>query len=151
MVRTSFVVGLLVVIGCSGGHGARPATGEPAARVEPPAADDDATDDDAAAPDVDDVAPADPDALPAETADDACSADDECLVTNWPGCCSCPQCSIGQPMARSRVGQQRAEAACAVASCDASICDIAGMCPPGEDASHFVPRCRGGVCVGDRR
>ncbi len=82
---------------------------------------------------------------------DPCDADDDCLVTNFPGCCACPQCSIGPPTARSREGQRRAEAVCAVASCDAGHCAAAGMCPPGESADHFVARCRDRRCVAERR
>ena len=71
-------------------------------------------------------------------------------MTNFPGCCACPQCSTADPVARSRTAAAQAEAACAAASCDASICDVAGMCPPGEPAARFVPRCCAGVCVGVR-
>ncbi|MBK7076713.1 MAG: hypothetical protein IPH44_30915 [Myxococcales bacterium] len=91
-------------------------------------------------------------AAPGDTmsAGDACTADADCLVTNFPGCCACPQCSTADPVARSRTAAAQAEAACAAASCDASICDVAGMCPPGEPAAHFTPRCCAGVCVGAR-
>lgn len=84
------------------------------------------------------------------SAGDACAADADCVVTNFPGCCACPQCATAAPVARSRAAAAQAEAACAVASCDASACDVAGMCPPGEPAAHFTPRCCAGACVGVR-
>jgi hypothetical protein len=91
-------------------------------------------------------------AVPAPTsADDTCAHDDDCLVTNFPGCCACPQCSKGQPQPRSRGAEKIAEAACAAASCDMHMCDLGGMCPPGEDAGHFVARCRAGTCAMDHR
>ncbi|MCC6528117.1 MAG: hypothetical protein IT373_36055 [Polyangiaceae bacterium] len=82
---------------------------------------------------------------------DACAADDDCVATNFPGCCACPQCASGEPHARSREAARRAEAACALASCDLTICAVAGMCPPGEPAAHFAARCQAGACVLERR
>ena len=84
------------------------------------------------------------------SAGDACAGDADCVVTNFPGCCACPQCAIADPVARSRTAAAQAEAACAVASCDASVCGVAGMCPPGEPAADFTPRCCAGACVGVR-
>jgi hypothetical protein len=85
------------------------------------------------------------------SANDSCASDDECLVTNFAGCCACPQCAVGPPIARSRSAEHVAEAACAAASCSMGMCNLAGACPPGETGDHFAAHCRAGVCIGVRR
>ena len=82
---------------------------------------------------------------------DACTADADCVVTNFPGCCACPQCSVGRPTARSRSALATAEQVCTVAECDGHACDVGGMCPPGESADHFVPHCTAGTCTATHR
>ena len=84
-------------------------------------------------------------------AGDSCTSDTDCTVSNWPGCCACPQCSTGEPIARSTAGLAAARDQCKLVRCNTSICDLAGACPPGQDASAFVPTCRAGTCVGVRR
>ena len=92
-----------------------------------------------------------PTATDIATGGDACTADADCIVTNFAGCCACPQCAIGQPVARSRDAEQKAEQVCTVVECDRRACDIGGMCPPGEAADHFVARCADRVCVAAHR
>jgi hypothetical protein len=82
---------------------------------------------------------------------DACTTDADCVVTNWAGCCACPQCSVADPTARSTSALAAEQQQCAVMRCDLNICNIAGMCPPGEAAELFTPVCRANVCVGVRR
>ncbi len=96
--------------------------------------------------------PAPPALAPDPDGRTTCVGDTDCVATNWAGCCSCPQCSVGEPQAYSRDGLRRAEAACAAASCgNQRDCDLGGMCPPGESAANFDPRCRAGRCVLVRR
>lgn len=132
--RLALIV-VAVVVGCAKPAPApsAPPGGDPAARAPSPGSGD--------------ACPASPDVM---SAGDACAADADCVVTNFPGCCACPQCSTADPVARSRTAAAQAEAVCAVTTCDASICAIAGMCRPGEPAAHFTPRCCGGACVGVR-
>jgi hypothetical protein len=77
---------------------------------------------------------------------DPCDSDDDCVVTNFPGCCACPECA--PPTARSREGARRAEAVCATTTCPANVC--AEPCPH-ETADHFVARCRDRACTAERR
>ncbi|MBL8624490.1 MAG: hypothetical protein JNK64_24495 [Myxococcales bacterium] len=135
--RLALIVAM-VVVGCSHPAPAPSAPpGDPVVTAPPPSPPPGSGDACLASPDV-------------TSAGDACTADADCVVTNFPGCCACPQCSTADPVARSRTAAAQAEAACAAASCDASICAIAGMCRPGETAAHFTPRCCGGACVGVR-
>lgn len=78
---------------------------------------------------------------------DHCDRDADCVATNFPGCCACPQCSVASPVARSVSALRAAEAACRVAACDPDDCAVGGMCPPGEPASHFRARCVDHACV----
>ncbi|MFO1518792.1 MAG: hypothetical protein U1F57_03875 [bacterium] len=81
----------------------------------------------------------------------SCRQDADCEVTNFPGCCACPQCWKGPPRAVNRDWLKLQQNICAVASCDGSHCNIAGMCPPGEDASHFTARCKAAECALERK
>jgi hypothetical protein len=95
-----------------------------------------------------------PDAAPApplSTHDTGCATDDDCMVTNFAGCCACPQCSVGQPHAISKAAEAKAEDVCTVVECDMGPCNLGGMCPPGEDASHFAARCVDHACSMDHR
>src|SRR5258706_16448581 len=61
-----------------------------------------------------------------------CASDADCVATNFPSCCSCPQCSVGEPRALLRAQLEHDQAECATAQCNnESMCGIAGMCPPG--------------------
>jgi hypothetical protein len=82
---------------------------------------------------------------------DRCESDADCLITTFNGCCACPQCSIGEPAARSRIEQKRAEEVCGIATCDMKICDVAGMCLPGEAAGKFLAKCSNEQCIGIRK
>lgn len=87
---------------------------------------------------------------PASTSD-KCATDADCVVTNFPGCCACPQCSKAEPRALTNAALAAEQKKCTVVRCNMAICNTAGMCPPGEDASHFVARCRAGECDMDRK
>jgi hypothetical protein len=84
---------------------------------------------------------------PSPISAEMCSQDSECEVTNFAGCCACPQCSLGPPRARTRAGLRAERDRCAVTECGMGVCAIAGMCPPGESADHFRARCVDGRCA----
>jgi len=81
----------------------------------------------------------------------ACATDADCVVTNFPGCCACPQCSKGPPRALTAAALAAEQANCQTVTCEPDTCGLAGMCPPGEDASKFVGRCRASECVLQRK
>ena len=82
---------------------------------------------------------------------DRCAADSDCVVTNFAGCCACPQCSVGEPTARTTKALAHATQQCQVVRCDGTRCQTAGACPPGESADLFTPVCRDSVCVAVRK
>jgi len=82
---------------------------------------------------------------------DACTRDADCVVTNFAGCCACPQCAVGEATARSREAQTRAEEKCQLVRCNLHRCQGEVACPPAEDAALFEPKCRDAKCVGVRR
>jgi len=96
------------------------------------------------------AAPASP-AAPSDDGRDACANDGDCVVTNFAGCCACPQCSSEPPYAISQLALQRDQSRCARVDCNMDQCNVGGMCPPGEPADHFVARCRDRRCVAERR
>jgi hypothetical protein len=124
--------GLLALAGCQGAVSTSPApsqagdAGAPGSSARPPPA----------APRIP-ASPADP---------DTCQGDADCVVTNFAGCCACPQCSIGPPRALSRAALRAEQEGCKDAVCNTARCGVAGICPPGEDASRFAARCRDGAC-----
>ena len=77
----------------------------------------------------------------------SCDRDDECIVSNFAGCCACPQCQVADPHAVTRAQEKLREDSCAVVDCDMHMCNVAGMCPPGETAAHFSPRCVDHACT----
>src|SRR5512143_2010285 len=91
-------------------------------------------------------------AAPATAIPTQCTSDADCVATNFAGCCACPQCSQAEPQAVLRAALEHQQAECARTPChNEAMCGIAGMCPPGADAAHFVARCRDGACALDRR
>jgi mono/diheme cytochrome c family protein len=83
---------------------------------------------------------------------DECARDDDCVVTNFAGCCACPQCSSAAPYATTQQKLAADQATCAKVDCAPSPeCDVGGMCPPSEPAENFVARCRDRRCAADRR
>jgi hypothetical protein len=86
-----------------------------------------------------------PDASPAGST--SCDRDDDCIVSNFAGCCACPQCSVAAPHPVTRAQEKLRQASCAVVDCDMGPCNVGGMCPPGEDASHFVAHCVDHACT----
>jgi hypothetical protein len=89
--------------------------------------------------------------LPGNPSGTACAVDSDCVVTNFPGCCACPQCSKAPPRALPASSLAAQQAQCQTVACSLNICSLAGMCPPGEDASKFLAHCRANVCVLERR
>jgi hypothetical protein len=94
------------------------------------------------------VVAAPPDAI--STGETRCDRDGDCVVTNFAGCCACPQCAVAAPHVLNRAAADLDVRRCEVASCDASVCGAAGACAPGESASHFVARCRDHACAMQR-
>jgi hypothetical protein len=88
---------------------------------------------------------------PSGPATTVCVTDADCVVTNFPGCCACPQCSKGPPRALTAPALAEEQDSCQTVKCDLNRCALAGMCPPGEDASKFVGRCRASECVLERK
>lgn len=88
---------------------------------------------------------------PADATATTCATDADCVVTNFAGCCACPQCSKAAPRALTRAALAAEEAKCQVVRCNTAMCDTAGMCPPGEDAAKFVGRCRANACALERK
>ncbi len=85
-----------------------------------------------------------PQAVDVLTSSDACANDGDCLVSNWPGCCSsCPAnayaTSQKQFEARNRV--------CAAVDCAMPT----RMCSPAVDASLYRATCRAGTCAGVKK
>jgi hypothetical protein len=76
-----------------------------------------------------------------------CDHDDDCMVTNFAGCCACPQCQVAPPYPITRAQEQLEEHKCEVVDCSMGQCGAAGMCPPGEAASHFVAHCVDHACT----
>lgn len=80
-----------------------------------------------------------------------CATDADCIVTNFPGCCACPQCAKGPPRALTTSELAAEQANCITVTCEPNACARAGICPPGEDASRFVGRCRATACELERK
>lgn len=91
-----------------------------------------------AAPVLADIAPA---RLPPE-----CSADSQCVITTFDGCCGscCPRAPYAMSAARLQAAQGRCAAVkCARPSCEEQVC--AAVVP--EPASNFRAVCEAGRCV----
>jgi hypothetical protein len=134
--RRIAIAALLVLAACR-----ETTTSEPGPAPAPPVA---AAIDAAFATPAPDAPPAPPSAAVSGT---TCDHDDDCMVTNFAGCCACPQCQVAAPHPITRAQEKLEEDKCAVASCDMGHCGAAGMCPPGEAASHFVARCVDHACT----
>jgi hypothetical protein len=80
-----------------------------------------------------------------------CTSDADCVVSNFAGCCACPQCAQGAPRALNAAALRQEQEGCPRDCNNAGMCGLAGMCPPGEDAAHFAAPCRAGSCVLERR
>jgi len=73
----------------------------------------------------------------------SCTADGDCIVTDFGGCCACCK---AEPRALPRVEAERQKAACAAESCAA--CDEHIQCPKvGKQVADFVARCKDGTCA----
>jgi hypothetical protein len=53
---------------------------------------------------------------------------------------------MGPPQAVNLNSLKAEQERCKTQACNESICAIAGMCPPGEEASHFKAFCHEGIC-----
>src|SRR5215471_6045301 len=72
----------------------------------------------------------------------SCTADADCVVTTWNGCCACcPSEPRALPSAKLDEQQKR----CAAASCAA--CSDRLDCPKSAPVSSFVAKCKDGTCA----
>lgn len=85
-----------------------------------------------------DVAPFNPRPVPPPQ----CSADDDCVLSTFNGCCG--SCCGADPHAVRRGVNEASR--CAAVDCDMPDCS-AVRCRQARDVSQFVPACRAGRCV----
>jgi hypothetical protein len=84
------------------------------------------------------------------TSKDTCTADADCTITNFAGCCACPGCEQGPPLAHATKELAAAQQQCQLVRCDMDRCKTM-LCKPGDPAEKFTASCRDGVCVGTRK
>jgi hypothetical protein len=73
----------------------------------------------------------------------SCSSDDDCIVTDFAGCCPC--CKI-EPYAAPRGDAARRKNACAATECTA--CDPNVVCPKVVGrVADLVAKCKDGTCA----
>ncbi|MBS2014283.1 MAG: hypothetical protein JST00_15460 [Deltaproteobacteria bacterium] len=116
----------------------------PAAPPSPPASPAQAPASPAQAP----ASPASPQATPSPPpASATCTRDDDCVVSTFPGCCSC--CSCGPIKAFTKEVEAERNAACARKTCDECPSSAASACAPCKDPAKegMAARCHGGACV----
>lgn len=82
------------------------------------------------------------------TSKDACTADADCVITSFSGCCACPGCD--QPAARSSKELAASQKQCELVRCDMDRCK-AMLCKAGEPTTSFTAACENQVCVGRRK
>jgi hypothetical protein len=82
------------------------------------------------------------------TSQDACTADADCTITMFSGCCACPGCD--QPSARSTATLAASQDQCKAVRCDMERCKVM-LCKQGDPATSFVAKCENNVCVGHRK
>ncbi|MFN0250486.1 MAG: hypothetical protein ACKV2T_26635 [Kofleriaceae bacterium] len=82
------------------------------------------------------------------TSQDACTADADCTITMFSGCCACPGCD--QPSARSTTTLAASQDQCKAVRCDMERCKVM-LCKQGDPATSFVAKCESNVCVGHRK
>ncbi len=87
---------------------------------------------------------------PELTSTDACTADADCVITNFAGCCACPGCEQGAPTAHSTKAAAAAQQQCQAVRCNMDRCKTL-LCKPGEPAASFTAACQNSVCVGVRK
>lgn len=75
-----------------------------------------------------------------------CSADTDCVISTFSGCCSC--CD-GAPKAMAKSVLEQQQSRCAVVDCKA--CDENIHCAHYEAAESFVARCKDGTCVSAKK
>ncbi|MGE0398014.1 MAG: hypothetical protein AB7T06_15040 [Kofleriaceae bacterium] len=83
------------------------------------------------------------------TSADACTADADCTISNFAGCCACPGCDVGPPTAHSTTALAAAQQQCQAVRCNMDRCKTL-LCKPGEPAANFTAACQNNVCVGVR-
>jgi len=89
--------------------------------------------------------PVEPSAVPSGVDPErACSRDDECILSTFPGCCSCCQCA---PLHALRAdAERRWQDSCALEKCAAQDCSAASCVPCGSVAATVRAACVGGLC-----
>lgn len=75
-----------------------------------------------------------------------CSADADCVITTFAGCCAC--CD-GAPHALPLHIAERERNRCAAVECRA--CSEGVQCAEHEPEGAFVARCKEGTCVSEKR
>jgi hypothetical protein len=89
--------------------------------------------------------PNEPGTVPSKVESDrACSRDDECILSTFPGCCSCCQCS--PPHALRADAEQRLHDSCSQIKCEAKSCLTATCVPCGSLAATVRAVCAEGLC-----
>jgi hypothetical protein len=89
--------------------------------------------------------PEEPGAVPSKVESDrACSRDEECILSTFPGCCSCCQCS--PPHALRADAEQRLHDSCSQIKCEAKNCLNATCVPCGSLAATVRAVCIEGLC-----
>jgi len=89
--------------------------------------------------------PEEPGTVPSEAEPDrACAKDDECILSTFPGCCSCCLCSSLHAL-RADV-EQRLQDGCARIKCEAKDCSAAPCVPCGSVAATVRAACVEGLC-----
>ncbi len=77
----------------------------------------------------------------------SCHGDDDCVVTDFAGCCACCK---SEPRALPKGEIERQTQLCAAASCQA--CDPNIQCPSvAKRAADFVAKCKDGTCAAAAR
>jgi hypothetical protein len=77
----------------------------------------------------------------------SCSADADCEVTNFGGCCACCE-SSAHAVPAIALSQERAR--CAIKDCEVK-CSPNTECAKIEPAAAFTARCKDGTCTAVRR
>jgi len=77
----------------------------------------------------------------------SCSADADCEVTNFAGCCACCE-STAHAVPAIALSQQRAH--CAIKDCEIA-CSSNIQCAKIERAAAFVAHCKDGTCAAVHR
>ena len=76
--------------------------------------------------------------------DRACSSDEECILSTFPGCCSCCQCESLHALRAD--AEHRLQDSCSGIECAAQDCSNADCVPCAEVAAGVRAVCVQGLC-----